>query len=259
MLVYRLTLTVKNECGRLHKIVERFGIENVSSAVKSSYEARNYQALFEVRHLVFDNPDFLPSAFSAEHKQFCSIWYEPTGEGDKILHRGGFDHFPFLTSRWSVNGADVYGSGGPGMMALGAIKGLQVDQRNKHTANALQIKPPMVGPVSLKNSTQSLVPGGITFVDAMSGQQGFTPAFQTNFSTQEALLSIEDTRKTIDRLFYRDLFLTIIDTNKSGVTATEILQKKEEKMLMLGPVLSRFNEEFLDPTVTFYIWRVKSP
>ncbi|MBE4265268.1 phage tail protein [Vibrio parahaemolyticus] len=232
------------------QMVERFGIDNVSDAVKHSYNSQNYQNKFEVRHLVFDNPDYIPTAFSSTSKKYCSLWYEPIEGSDKILHRGGFDDFPFLTPRWEVLGADSYGSFGPGMLALGSIKGLQVDQRNKHTANALQIKPPMVGPTSLKNNGASLVPGGLTFVDGVQGVQGFVPAYQTNFSTQEVLLSISDTRQIIDQAFFKDLFLAIIDVNKSGVTATEILQRKEEKMLMLGPVLSRFDEEFLDPTVS---------
>ncbi len=232
------------------QMIERFGKDNVSDAVKHAYNGKNYQSKFEVRHLVFDNPDYIPTAFDSTHKPYCSLWYEPIEGSDKILHRGGFDEFPFLTPRWEVLGSDVYGSFGPGMLALGSIKGLQVDQRNKHTANALQIKPPMVGPASLRNNGASLVPGGLTFVDSVQGVQGFVPAYQTNFSTQEVLLSIEDTRQIIDQAFFKDLFLAIIDVNKSGVTATEILQRKEEKMLMLGPVLSRFDEEFLDPTVT---------
>lgn len=231
------------------QIVSRFGLDNVSNAVKTAYNSRNYNSQHEVRHLVFDNPDFVPSAFSAVHKKYCSIWYEPGNDRDQVLSRSGFDRFPFLTPRWEAVGMDAYGSFGPGMLALGSIKGLQIDQRNKHTANALQIKPPMVGPESLRNSGATLVPGGLTFVDAMQGQQGFTPAFQTNFSTAEALRSIEDTRAIIDQAFFRDLFRIAIDVDKSGVTATEMLQRKEEKLLMLGPVLSRFDEEFLDPTV----------
>ncbi|NAW60060.1 MULTISPECIES: portal protein [unclassified Vibrio] len=232
------------------QLVRRFGLENVSEATKSAYSNHNYQQRFEVRHLVFDNPDFIPTAFSGVHKEFASVWYQPDAEEGKILSRSGFDEFPFFCPRWEALGADVYGSFGPGMLALGSIKGLQVDQRNKHTANALQIKPPMVGPSTMKNSGASLVPGGITFVDGAQGVDQFKPAFATNFSTSEALASIADTREIIKQAFFYDLFLTVIDVQKSGVTAYEIAQRKEEKMIMLGPVLSRFDEEFLDPTVS---------
>ncbi|ENC6709925.1 head-tail connector protein [Vibrio harveyi] len=231
------------------RLVERFGINNVSNAVKSAYNSGNFQQRFEIRHLVFNNPDFIPQAFSAVHKEYCSIWYEVNAEDDKLLSRGGFDTFPFLTPRWEAVGSDVYGSFGPGMIGLGQIKGLQVDQKEKFTGSALKNKPPMVGPTSLKNSISSLAPGGLTFLDNMTDGAGFIPAFQSTFSIQDSLASISDTREILKQVFFYDLFLTVIDVNKSGVTAYEIAQRKEEKMIMLGPVLTRFDEEFLDPTV----------
>ncbi len=233
------------------QIVSRFGLDNVSRGIKHEYEQGHYQNRHEVRHLAFDNPDFIPSAFNAVNKKVCSVWWEPAAEDNKILRRSGYDEFPFLTPRWEALGIDSYGSFGSGMLALGSIKGLQLDQMNKHKAGSLKLLPPMIGPSSLQNKGTNFMPGGMTFVDVQQGMQGLVPAFQTDFSTSEALLSIDDTRKIIDQAFFKDLFLAVLNVDKSGVTAYEIAQRKEEKLIMLGPVLSRFNEEFLDPTVMF--------
>ncbi|MGF1877274.1 portal protein [Photobacterium frigidiphilum] len=235
---------------RVSQVVEKFGLDNVSQSIKSAYRSGKYNQLTEVRHLVFDNPDFVPRAFSAVRKPICSIWYDPADDRNPFLRRSGFDEFPFVTPRWEVIGNDTYGSFGPGMLALGSIKGLQKDQRDKYEAQDKMLKPPMVGPSSLKNNPRSLLPGAVTFVDNQQGQQGFTPAFQTNFPLNYQLESIRDTRAIIDSAFFKDLFLAVIDIGKSNTTATEIAARKEEKLLMLGPVLNRFNEEGLDPIVS---------
>jgi hypothetical protein len=41
----------------------------------------------------------------------------------------------------------------------------------------------------------------------------------------------------------------IANDQRSGVTATEIQERHEEKMLMLGPILERMNDELLDPLI----------
>ena len=49
--------------------------------------------------------------------------------------------------------------------------------------------------------------------------------------------------------FYADLFLMLANDTRSGVTATEIAERHEEKMLMIGPTLERLHNELLQPLV----------
>jgi DNA-binding IscR family transcriptional regulator len=45
--------------------------------------------------------------------------------------------------------------------------------------------------------------------------------------------------------YYADLFLMLANDDRSNVTATEIAERHEEKLLMLGPVLERLHNEML--------------
>jgi len=49
----------------------------------------------------------------------------------------------------------------------------------------------------------------------------------------------------IERSFYVDLFLMLANSDRRQITAREIEERHEEKMLMLGPVLQRLNDELL--------------
>ncbi len=48
---------------------------------------------------------------------------------------------------------------------------------------------------------------------------------------------------------YSDLFLMISQAVSTNMTATEVAERHEEKLLMLGPVLERLHNELLDPLI----------
>jgi hypothetical protein len=56
-------------------------------------------------------------------------------------------------------------------------------------------------------------------------------------------------RDRIRRAFYEDLFLMLSGGVDTQMTATEVAERHEEKMLMLGPVIERLHTEMLEPAV----------
>jgi hypothetical protein len=60
---------------------------------------------------------------------------------------------------------------------------------------------------------------------------------------------IQEHERRINEAYFADLFLMIAQQERSNVTAEEIRTKTQEKMLQLGPVLERLNDELLDPLV----------
>jgi hypothetical protein len=154
-----------------------------------------------------------------------------------------------MCPRWDVTGNDSYGRG-PGMDALPDIRTLQVQARRRASLIDKGVNPPMVGPVKLKNEPSSLLPGGITYL-AETGEQRFRPAYEVSSAWLPALAQeSRDTRDAVNRTFFVDLFLMI--TQMEGVQPRnnmEIAERREEKMLMLGPVLERLHGELLDPMI----------
>lgn len=244
------------------QIVDTFGREAVSPAIRAAWEAGRFDTEYEIVHAVEPNPNFAgnPAATMrvdwrgdvAAELPWRSTWFErgTTGGigGDRPLLRvAGYREFPCMAARWELAGTDTYGAG-PGLVALGDARQLQHQQSRKLEAIDKLVRPPMVGPPSLRNEPATLVPGGITFVADVAGQS-FRPAIDVRLDLAHLALDIQQVQERIKRAFYADLFLMMADSDRRQITAREVDERHEEKMLMLGPVLERLHDELLDPLV----------
>lgn len=238
----KFTMTVR-------QLVIEFGLNNVSSTVKSMWESGTYETWIEVVHAVYPNIDRDTAKLDSKNKPIKSVYFEVGGDKDKLLRESGFDEFPIMAPRWEVNGEDVYGSSCPGMIALGQVKALQLEQKRKSQLIDKATNPPMVGPSSLKTQSVSLIPGAINYIDTMQGQDGLRPAYLVNPNTADLLADIQDTRQVINSAYFVDLFMMLQSINTRSMPVEAVIEMKEEKLLMLGPVLERLNDECLNPLI----------
>ncbi|KMI19068.1 portal protein [Klebsiella pneumoniae] len=244
----------------VRQLVMEFGLNNVSDSVKSMWDSGNYESWIEVIHAVYPNIDRDTAKLNSKNKPVKSVYYEVGGDSDKLLRESGFDEFPIMAPRWEVNGEDVYGSSCPGMIALGQVKALQLEQKRKSQLIDKATNPPMVGPSSLRNQRVSLLPGDITYIDQVTGQDGLKPAYLVNPNTADLLADIQDTRQIINSAYFVDLFMMLQNINTRSMPVEAVIEMKEEKLLMLGPVLERLNDECLNPLIdrTFSIMARKN-
>lgn len=249
----KFTMTVR-------QLVMEFGMSNVSASVKGLWESGSYETWIEVIHAVYPNIDRDTGKLDSKNKRVKYVYFEVGGDNDKLLRESGFDEFPIMAPRWEVNGEDVYGSSCPGMIALGQVKALQLEQKRKSQLIDKATDPPMVGPTSLKNQRVSLLPGDITYIDQMTGQDGLKPAYLVNPNTADLLADIQDTRQMINSAYFVDLFMMLQNINTRSMPVEAVIEMKEEKLLMLGPVLERLNDECLNPLIdrTFSIMARKN-
>lgn len=231
---------------------------NFSPYIEEYWRRGHYEAWVDVVHCIKGNEDYDPRSPLAEKKRYSSVYYERGVTGttsyamdfpDKYLRVSGYDYFPVLCPRWEITGEDVYGTNCPGMEALGDIRQLQLGERRAMQAIEKMVNPPMKGPVSLKNQKASLLPGDITYVDERDGQKGFTPVHEVNAPLQELENKQQMVRSRIQRCFYEDLFLMMSESDRRDITAREIDERHEEKLLALGPVLEQLNQDLLDPLI----------
>ncbi len=226
---------------------------NVSLTVRNLYEnGRGLDAWLPILHVIEPRSDREREAGKRDAKNmpFASVYLElgsNRGRDNLALRESGFKRFPALCPRWHVSGGDIYGNS-PGMEALGDIRQLQHAQLRKGQAIDYQVKPPLQVPTGLKQMGVSTLPGGVSFVDASSGQ-GIRSAWEVNLNTSTLLEDINDTRNRINSTFYADLFLMLANIDHTGMTAREIAERHEEKLLMLGPVLERLHNELLTPLI----------
>lgn len=228
-----------------------FDWSNFSTYVRGQYDQGNLQTWIDVTHFVMPNMEYDQKNPIAKFKKFTSCYFESgTGydskQDDKYLRESGYDYFPILVPRWETTAEDVYGTNCPGMEALGDIKQLQNGEKRIMEAVDKMIRPPMKGPSSMKGQAASIISGDITYIDNVNGQ-GFEPVYEVNFRIQEMEMKQSQVRTRIQRSFYEDLFLMLSNLDRRQITAREIEERHEEKLLALGPVLEQINQDLLDP------------
>jgi hypothetical protein len=254
---YALSTNAKGEVDTLCRefqmtvaqLVEQFGKDNCSVTVRNLFERGNYDAWVDVIHMVEPRKERDLTKRDGRNMRFSSCYLEPgKDQNDQFLSESGFNRFPVLAPRWVVTGNDVYGTS-PGMECLGDVKQLQHQQLRKGQAIDYQVNPPLQVPTKYKEANKARLPGGVFYVDSMSNSQGVRSAFDVNLNLQHLMLDIQDVRERIRSAYYADLFLMLANDNRSGITATEVAERHEEKLLMLGPVLERLHNELLSPLI----------
>jgi hypothetical protein len=143
-----------------------------------------------------------------------------------------------MCPRWDVTGNDPYGTG-TAFDAIGDIKQLQHETRRKAQAIDKMVDPPMRADVQLKNNPAALIPGGVTYVSGLgTGRVGIEPIYTVMPPIGEMKQDIQEIQQRVKITFHNDLFTGITDL-QTVRTATEIDARREEKLILLGPVLER--------------------
>ena len=230
------------------ELVGEFGRDAVSQTVRNLYDRGNLDAWVTIIHAIEPRSDRDPSKRDAKNMAWRSCYFEPGAQQGQYLRESGFKTFPAVVPRWSVSGGDIYGNS-PGMEALGDIKQLQHEQLRKAQGIDYKTRPPLQAPTSMKNREIDSLPGGVSFVDAANPNGGIRTAFEVNLDLSHLLMDIQDVRERIRGSFYADLFLMLANSPRTDMTATEVAERHEEKLLMLGPVLERLHNELLDPLI----------
>lgn len=231
------------------QLVAEFGYDNCSQTVKNMYDTGKYSSEVPVIHIIEPRRDRDYKSPLSKHMAFRSCYIESGRDSEnQYLRESGFREFPAITPRWLVDGDDTYASRWPGALALGSIKQLQQEQRQKSTAIDYKVEPPLGVPTALKNQDVDRLPGGVTYIDTNT-QNGIRSLYEVNLDLNHLLADIADVRDRINKSFFVDLFKMIANDTRSNVTAREIAERHEEKLLMLGPVLESLHNEMLQPFV----------
>lgn len=231
------------------QMIGAYGLENVSKTVKNLYDSGKYDEWVPVVNYVGQNSYREQGRLDSKNKPYMSCYFEPhaTGEDkDKFLKESGFDEFPVYVPRWDLTGEDVYGSDCPGMITLGDVKQLQIAEKRKAQAIDKLVNPPLKGPSTLRNVPVSSLPGGLTIFDTEGDKAGLTPIYQVDPRIAELKQDLDGVTRRINEAFFVDLFFAI--TQMEGIqprTQLELMQRNQERLLQLGPVLERIQSEFL--------------
>lgn len=230
------------------QMVERWP-DTVSEQVKEAYGRGEWDGWRKVVHAIEPRSRRSMSSPLALDMPWASYYYEPGSRQDEsdLLEEGGYRHFPVLAPRWKREGEDIYGYS-PASEALPFVRQLQLQTLSEGKAIAREAEPPVQVPTALKNDDVDTSPNGITYYDQTTPSGGVRRLIEQPSDPSWLRASMADVRVQIQQMLFLDLFQMLamagVDTK---MTATEVAQRVEEKMLMLGPVMQNLHDELLVP------------
>lgn len=253
---YRVAEDADGQIGYLHRdcrisvvnMVNRFGLENVSRSVRRAFERSDYHAYINCKHALEVRVERDTSSPLNINKPMASVYWEE-GEDD-FLEITGFGVKNILAPRWETTEGEHWSTSSPGMDALGDQVQLQGQHRDKAIAIQKMHNPPLVGAGRTAAQFTRNVPGGVSVVDTNDLQKGgLRPLYEVRPDVQWLVHDINETRRRIDEAFFVDLFLMTAQSDRRQVTAREIAERHEEKLLVLGPVLESLDHGLLSPLI----------
>ena len=245
------------------QVVRKFGLLKCSQQVQAAWHSRRFDQWVDVMHIVQPRgfAERAPGTKDAKSMAWGSYWFEQAHSGgdngvDGLLLESGMPRFRVLAARWDVKPGSIYGHS-PGMECQGDVRQLQFNQLRKAQAIDYKVNPPLQAPTAMKGSGANRLPGGLSYYDAQTPGAGVRSLFEVNIDLSHLLEDINDIRQRIDASYYKDLFLMLSSMAPDArMTATEVAERHEEKLLMLGPTLERLHNELLSPLIDITFDRI---
>lgn len=218
-------------------ILEEFGEKWIEQVPHLMNIKSDLQKEFTVVHSVYPNNEYNPQAIDKTKKPYLSCYV--LKELNVILREKGYDTFPYAVPRWTKIAGEIYGRS-PAMKSLPDTK--MINQMMKVTIRSAQkiVDPPLMAPDDGIIGAVKTQPGAINYY--RSGTQDRIEPLETGARIDFGFQIMEDVRTRIRSAFFIDQLQL---REGPQMTATEVMQRTEEQLRLLGPILGRQHNELL--------------
>lgn len=233
----------------VENVARRWGRDRLSIAARNALDSGKVDHRIDIVQAMEPYAADRWGGTAARRWSMATAYYERAGDGDRLLFVGGADELPVHASRWEVVLPDAYGYS-PAMEALGDVKQLQLQERRKAQAiDQLGGMGAMQGPPLIRGVLDRQ-PGAYNEINGFSQQARAVPLIEVPPATVQVMSGdVQSIEERIRHAFFADLFLMLAMSDRRQITATEVLERHEEKMLVLGPVLTRLSSELLSSVI----------
>ena len=220
--------------------IQQFGEKNVSNTLRGVAMKDPYEEV-TILHVVYPRENYDPKKKDAKNMPFASCYIELDNKHE--ISQSGFNEFPYVVPRYLKASFEIYGRS-PAMTALPDVKMLNEMSKTTIKAAQKQVDPPLLVPDDGFILPVRTVPGGLNFYRA--GTRDRIEPLNIGANNPLGLNMEEQRRNAIRDTFYVNQLMM---QNGPQMTATEVVQRNEEKMRLLGPVLGRLQSELLRPLI----------
>ena len=244
----------ENEMGRIDTVFRKFKVTarqamrmfedgNLSDNIRKLASDRPDDEV-ELLHVCCPRTDRDPTARDRKNRKFFSGYYDVTEE--QLIEESGMDDMGYILSRYNTGPREIYGRS-PAMTCLPDIKMINEMSKTVIRAGQKAVDPPLIiaddGVILPVNSK----PGAATFARMDGRSQAPIQPLFTGARVDIGLEMMEQRRRMINDSFLVTLFQILVESPQ--MTATEVLQRSQEKGALLAPTVGRQQSETLGPLI----------
>lgn len=233
------------------EVVQDFGIENVSDRCRRMFEDENkIDSKIKLLHHVYKRETRDVTKIDKSNKKWASVYYEV--DHKHLLREGGFDENPYIVVRWSKAAEEVYGRS-PAMEVLPTIRVVNAMSRTILEASELAVRPPVIVGAGTMEGPIRTAPGSIMYV--RQGTRDYPQPFQSGSRPDIGHQLMQREEEKIQKAFFADR-LSLPENDR--MTATEIIERRQQGLMVISPILSRLYAEWLNPIIQrTFRWMLK--
>jgi hypothetical protein len=157
------------------------------------------------------------------------------------LEEGGYYEFPAMAPRWRKTAGAVWGNS-PSMKMIADIRMLNETVAQTTEGIAKGIDPPMISSDRGVIDDLDVSPGGLTMVTEVDQLVTLEPKSRMDWAVME--------KERIQEQVWNGYYLNVLTLKESpAMTATEVIDRRQEMMRFMGPTAGRMQNDLLDPLV----------
>lgn len=214
-------------------------------SVRREIEAKRPWTELEFVQKIGPNPDADPERMDARGKAFLN---QVVSVADRELaHEGGYHSMPILVGRFTALSGARYGRS-PAMQVLPDIKMTNEMQKTLLRAAHRAVAPPLLVHDDGILSKLSVRPDAVNVGGMSADGRPLVQPLLTGGQIGSGIEMVEMARKLVERAFLVPLFSILTDT-PDRMTATEVLERAQEKGMLLNPAAGMVEAETLGPMI----------
>lgn len=215
--------------------------ENCSKETIEKYNKKKYEETVKILHCVEPRYERHPDKKDSLNMPYKSVYIEV--EAKHKLSEGGYKSFPYMIAGANKESGEIYFTS-PMMECFSDIKMVnRMDETNLRAGMKLA-DPPLSAPNDGYVNRLNLNPGKVNFRNpGVPGVDDKIYPIGTGGNVPMTLEMIDRVEKKIQRALFVDLFLALAQRDPK-MTATEVLSREQERMLLLGPMLGRLTDMY---------------
>lgn len=195
-------------------------------------------------HAVYPDPEHNPRNRASQPFKSVHI----ANDNRCLLKESGYHTQPILMPRYRVNSRETYGRG-PGVDVLPDILMLNEMAKTNIRGRQRAAAPPILLADDGTMAAFDMRSDALNYGTLSADGKPLVAPFQTGANFESTVEFMNESRKLIERAFLVDIFSILADPNQQ-MTATEVLQRAQEKGQLLAPIIGRIQSELFGPLIT---------